>query len=61
MKNEIGFFVLRTMECMASSPETLRIPRMDSKLNEDVAHKILLPSKFPRTDNVQFPINLCHH
>ena len=56
MKGEIGVFVLRMVECMASSPETLRIPRMDSKLSEDAAHKILLLSKFPRTDNVQLPI-----
>ena len=41
MKGEIGVFVLRTVECMASSPETLRIPRMDSKLSEDAAHKNL--------------------
>ena len=42
MKGEIGIFVLRMVECMASSPETLRIPRMDSKLSEYAAHKILL-------------------
>ena len=26
MKGEIGVFVLKMVECMASSPETLRIP-----------------------------------
>ena len=61
MKNEIGVFVLGLLEYVTSSLGTLSIPRIGTKLSEDAAHKILLLSKFPRTDNVRFPINLCHH
>ena len=61
MKNEIGVFVLSLVEYVTSNLGTLSIPRMEARLSEDAAHKILLLSKFPRTDNVQPPISLCHH
>ena len=56
MNDEIGVFVLRIVEYAPSSLGTLSIPRMGARLSEDAAHKILLLSKFPRTDNVQLPI-----
>ena len=61
MKDEMGVFVLSLVEYVTSSLGTLSIPRMGARLSEDAAHKILLLSKFPRTDNVQLPISLCHH
>ena len=56
MNDEIGVFVLRMARCMTSNLGILSIPRIGTKLSEDAAHKILLLSKFPRTDNVQLPI-----